>query len=107
MAEKFGVGSGPHELKIGSSFAANGKNGKFHTIRYDFKPASLDPTKSGVLDIGESNSLNVKLPHSNGTTETNYRYSDSKLDIHFTKKKSLSTIYSVEITGFFCHSDFT
>ena len=73
MAEKFGVGSGPHELKIGSSFAANGKNGKFHTIRYDFKPASLDPTKSGVLDIGESNSLNVKLPHSNGTTETNYR----------------------------------
>ena len=86
MAEKFGVGSGPHELKIGSSFAANGKNGKFHTIRYDFKPASLDPTKSGVLDIGESNSLNVKLPHSNGTTETNYRYySKSTLNSHFPK----------------------
>ena len=85
MAEKFGVGSGPHELKIGSSFAANGKNGKFHTIRYDFKPASLDPTKSGVLDIGESNSLNVKLPHSNGTTETNYRYSDSNPNTHFNK----------------------
>lgn len=72
MAEKFGIGGGPHELKIGSSFAANGKNGKFHTIRYDFKPASLDPSLQGVLDVGESNSINVKLPHTNGTTETNY-----------------------------------
>lgn len=79
MADKFGIGSGPHELKIGNSFANRaGKNGaghpgNFHTIRYDFKPASLDPSKSGVLAVTE-NSLNVKVPHSNGSTETNYRY---------------------------------
>jgi ELL-associated factor len=76
MADKFGIGSGPHELKIGNSFANRGKNGaghpgNFHTIRYDFKPASLDPSKSGVLAVTE-NSLNVKVPHSNGSTETNY-----------------------------------
>ena len=78
MADKFGIGTGPHELKIGNSFANRGKNGaghpgNFHTIRYDFKPASLDPSKSGVLAVTE-NSLNVKVPHSNGSTETNYRY---------------------------------
>ena len=94
MADKFGIGSGPHELKIGNSFANRaGKNGaghpgNFHTIRYDFKPASLDPSKSGVLAVTE-NSLNVKVPHSNGSTETNYRYDVDRIilkwDIFFQK----------------------
>ena len=72
MAEKFGIGPGPHELKIGSSFT-KAKSGKFHTIRYDFKPASVDTTKKGVVEIGESNSLSVTVPHSHGTAETNYK----------------------------------
>ena len=71
MAEKFGIGSGPHELKIGNSFIKN--KGQFHTIKYDFKPASLDPTAVGSVEIGDSNSLSVKVPHSNGSTETQYR----------------------------------
>ena len=78
MAEKFGIGPGPHELKIGSSFnSSNSQTGKYHTIRYDFKPASVDggsTTKMGMVDIGESNSLSVSVPHSNGTSETKYRY---------------------------------
>lgn len=77
MAEKFGIGPGPHELKLGSSFTSSeklGKNGgKFHTIRYDFKPASVDTTKKGKVEIGESNSLSVTVPHSNGSAETHYK----------------------------------
>lgn len=70
MADKFGIGPGPHELKIGNSFIKN--RGQFHTIKYDFKPASLDPSKVGNVEIGDSNSLSVKVPHSNGSTETHY-----------------------------------
>ena len=83
MAEKFGIGPGPHELKIGASFLSERQNGgaKFHTIRYDFKPASSaenSSSKMGIVDIGESNSLNVSLPNSNGSADTNYRYEMSR-----------------------------
>ena len=71
MAEKFGIGPGPQELKIGNSFLKD--KGQFHTIKYDFKPASLDPRASGSVELGDSNSLSVKVPHSNGSTETQYR----------------------------------
>lgn len=70
MAEKFGIGPGPQELKIGNSFMRD--KGQFHTIKYDFKPASLDPRASGSVELGESSSLSVKVPHSNGSTETQY-----------------------------------
>lgn len=72
MAKNFGIGPGPHELKIGSSFTG-GRGPKYQTIRYDFKPASVDPTKKSQVEIGESNSLSVTVPHSNGTTETTFK----------------------------------
>ena len=73
MAKNFaGIGPGPHELKIGSSFTG-GRGPKYQTIRYDFKPASVDPTKKSMVEIGESNSLSVTVPHSNGTTETTFK----------------------------------
>jgi len=73
MAENFGIGPGPHELKIGSSFTGGRGGSKFQTIRYDFKPASVDKRSKGKVEIGEGNSLSVTVPHSNGTTETNYK----------------------------------
>jgi len=51
MAKNFGIGPGPHELKIGSSFTG-GRGPKYQTIRYDFKPASVDPTKKSQVEIG-------------------------------------------------------
>ena len=42
-------------------------------IGYDFKPASVDKRSKGKVEIGEGNSLSVTVPHSNGTTETNYK----------------------------------
>jgi len=73
MAENFGIGPGPHELKIGSSFTGGRGGSKFQTIRYDFKPASVDKRSKGKVEICEGNSLSVTVPHSNGTTETNYK----------------------------------
>jgi len=73
MAENFGIGPGPHELKIGSSFTGGRGGSKFRTIRYDFKPASVGGGSKGKVEIGEGNSLSVTVPHSNGTTETNYK----------------------------------
>jgi ELL-associated factor len=73
MAENFGIGPGPHELKIGSSFTGGRGGSKFQTIRYDFKPASVGKRSKGKVEIGEGNSLSVTVPHSNGTTETNYK----------------------------------
>jgi ELL-associated factor len=73
MAEKFGIGGGPHELKIGNGFGSSSNNGKFHTIRYDFKPASVDKTKVGHVTVGESNSLTVSVPNTNGLADTTFR----------------------------------
>ncbi len=78
MAERFGLGNGPHTLNIGKSFTGSkvqngGQNPKYHTIRYDFKPASVDPSKAGRVEIDESNSVSVSVPHMDSSNETKYR----------------------------------
>ena len=74
MAEKLGVGTGVRELKIGQSFlnqrksnthhskSSSSRNGdnkgtdeSFHSIRYDFKPASSNTSSTGYLDVDEDN----------------------------------------------------
>lgn len=95
MAEKLGVGTGVRELKIGQSFLNNprkssthnsksgssrngasnsSRNGEesYHTIRYDFKPASSNTSSNGFLDIDEDNRVSVKIPHEGGN-QTNFR----------------------------------
>ncbi|CAB4068848.1 EAF [Lepeophtheirus salmonis] len=75
MGEKLaqlGLVSGEvRELNIGSSFR---ENSTFHTIRYDFKPASVDPSKMGVLSVGgdSNSSVSVNVPHMNGTGNTHF-----------------------------------
>lgn len=55
-------GSGKHELKLGKSFQEDNSCG-FHTIRYDFKPASVDHSREATLDVGESNEVNITFPN--------------------------------------------
>ena len=65
----------------GPSFANRKSDGKYHTIRYDFKPASLDPSKKGVLEMensGESNSLN--LDTGNARSEGRLRLKDPSVN---------------------------
>ena len=98
MAEKLGVGTDVRELKIGQSFfnqrktdirsrSGNsskngarvsqrnddkGKESSYHTIRYDFKPASSNTSSAGHLEVDEHNGVAVKIPHEGGG-ETNFR----------------------------------
>ena len=100
MAEKLGVDSGVRELKIGQSFLSHGKGNKhrsnaggsrnklenasrngdlngpnesYHTIRYDFKPASSNTSSTGYLDVDKHNKVSVNIPHER-SGETNFRY---------------------------------
>lgn len=65
MADKLGLGPEIRELKLGSSFS-NSKGTAFHTLRYDFKPASVDENKVATLDVGANHQVTVTVPHLDG-----------------------------------------
>jgi len=75
MAEKFAnqFGPGAHQLKIGKSFEKKGGNSVYHSIRYDFKPVSVDEERKGTLEVQENKSVSVTLPHIDGHGATNYK----------------------------------
>ncbi|KAK3513617.1 hypothetical protein QTP70_028149 [Hemibagrus guttatus] len=51
-----------HVLKLGESFEKRAKS-SFHTIRYDFKPASIDTSCEGELQVGKGDEVTITLPH--------------------------------------------
>ena len=53
MAEQYLNKFGPqaHQLKIGKSFEKKGGNSVYHSIRYDFKPVSVDEERMGKLEV--------------------------------------------------------
>ncbi|XP_070566836.1 ELL-associated factor 1-like [Ptychodera flava] len=55
-----------HELKLGSSFDKRAYS-SFHTVRYDFKPASVDVTKEANLEVLKGNEISVTVPHIEGS----------------------------------------
>ncbi|KAJ8951129.1 hypothetical protein NQ318_021573 [Aromia moschata] len=65
MAEKLGLGNEVRELKIGQSFT-NPKLTAFHTVKYDFKPASVDTNKKATVDVGSNHQVTVTVPHLDG-----------------------------------------
>ncbi|CAL8095968.1 unnamed protein product [Orchesella dallaii] len=73
VADKLGLDSEVRELKFGSSFTSGGRNqqqGSFHSVRYDFKPASVDTSKMATLDVGPNGQVTISMPNvdGNGTT---------------------------------------
>ncbi|NXL32045.1 EAF1 factor, partial [Glaucidium brasilianum] len=56
-----------HPLQLGESFERRPK-AFFHTIRYDFKPASLDTACEGDLYVGKGEDVTITLPHIPGST---------------------------------------
>ncbi|KYN16355.1 PREDICTED: ell-associated factor Eaf [Trachymyrmex cornetzi] len=64
MVERLGLGPEVRELKLGPSFTSN--NSKFHTLKYDFKPASVDDSKVARVDVGSDNTITVTVPHLDG-----------------------------------------
>jgi len=74
MADKFAkkFGTEAHPLKIGKSFDKKNDTA-YHSIRYDFKPGSIDEERKGSLEVEENNSVSVRLPHTDGQGATNYK----------------------------------
>jgi len=74
MADKFAkkFGTEAHPLKIGKSFEKKNDTA-YHSIRYDFKPGSIDEERKGSLEVEENNSVSVRLPHTDGQGATNYK----------------------------------
>ncbi|XP_049867881.1 ell-associated factor Eaf [Pectinophora gossypiella] len=65
MADKHSMNYDVRELKLGSSFT-NNKTSQYHTIKYDFKPASVDVNKMATVDVGTNNQVTVTVPHLDG-----------------------------------------
>ncbi|CAG4972341.1 unnamed protein product [Parnassius apollo] len=65
MADKHSLNYDVRELKLGASFT-NNKTSQYHTIKYDFKPASVDMNKMATVDVGTNNQVTVTVPHLDG-----------------------------------------
>ncbi|KAL6100347.1 eaf2 [Pungitius sinensis] len=56
-----------HTLKLGETFEKHPKSG-YHTVRYDFKPASIDTTCEGELEVGKGEQVTITLPNLEGSS---------------------------------------
>ncbi|XP_018418252.1 PREDICTED: ELL-associated factor 1 [Nanorana parkeri] len=56
-----------HTLRLGESFEKKPRS-SFHTVRYDFKPASIDTSCEGELQVGKGDEVTITLPHIPGST---------------------------------------
>lgn len=66
-----------HELKLGASF--DPKSGvAYHSVRYDFKPASVDTTKEALVEIGQGHHVTLTVPHVEGSGKTHTVYKGNK-----------------------------
>ncbi|KAL1431037.1 hypothetical protein MTO96_014444 [Rhipicephalus appendiculatus] len=65
-ADRLRIGNEVRELKLGRSFSSS-SGSAFHSIRYDFKPASVDTSKSANVEVGEKNQITVTVPHIEGS----------------------------------------
>uniref|UniRef100_F6Q735 ELL associated factor 2 n=1 Tax=Monodelphis domestica TaxID=13616 RepID=F6Q735_MONDO len=54
-------------LKLGESFEKHPRSA-FHTVRYDFKPASIDASCEGDLEVGKGEQVTITLPNIEGST---------------------------------------
>lgn len=54
-------------LKLGHTFEKQPRCA-FHTVRYDFKPASIDTSCEGDLEVGKGEQVTITLPNIEGST---------------------------------------
>lgn len=63
MDRRLNLGNEVRELKLGSSFTTPKSRASFHTLKYDFKPASVDLSKTATLDVSSNSVVTVSMPH--------------------------------------------
>lgn len=63
-----------HDLQLGSTFGKN-PSVSYHSIRYDFQPASVDSRQLSTVEIDKKKSVTVTVPHIEGSSkkETVYK----------------------------------
>ncbi|KAJ8898448.1 hypothetical protein PR048_003808 [Dryococelus australis] len=65
LAETLGLGTNTYEVKLGNSFT-NSRGSSFHTVKYDFKPASVDTSKMATVKVESNHQVTVTVPHLDG-----------------------------------------
>ena len=57
------------DFRLGDTFNKSNKSSgsAYHTIRYDFKPQSIDKQKMGTVEILDNHEVNVTVPHREGS----------------------------------------
>lgn len=63
MDNRLNLTSEVRELKLGETFTNPNPRSAFHTVKYDFKPASVDVNKPASLDVGPKKEVTVTVPH--------------------------------------------
>lgn len=63
MDNRLKLDSEVRELKLGSTFTNPNPRTVFHTLKYDFKPASVDTSKPATLEVGTNKQVTVTVPH--------------------------------------------
>uniref|UniRef100_A0A4X2LLQ9 Transcription elongation factor Eaf N-terminal domain-containing protein n=1 Tax=Vombatus ursinus TaxID=29139 RepID=A0A4X2LLQ9_VOMUR len=66
-----------HCLKLGDSFQERPKS-FFHTIRYDFKPAAIDASAQGELQVAKGDEVTLVLPHIPGAAHARSVFQGNK-----------------------------
>ncbi|XP_011200936.2 ell-associated factor Eaf [Bactrocera dorsalis] len=75
LAERLNIGDEVRDLKLGCTYNPKNTTTAFHTIKYDFKPASVDKSKVALVDVGSNNQVTVTVPNlvSSGVPHTVYK----------------------------------
>ncbi|XP_034478514.1 ell-associated factor Eaf isoform X2 [Drosophila innubila] len=80
LSERLNIGDEVRELKLGATFNPKNTSTAFHTIKYDFKPASVDTSRMATVDVGSNNQVTVTVPNleSSGVPHTVYKGNHKK-----------------------------
>ncbi|XP_023167261.2 ell-associated factor Eaf [Drosophila hydei] len=81
LTERLNIsGDEVRELKLGATFNPKNTATAFHTIKYDFKPASVDTSRMATVDVGSNNQVTVTVPNleSSGVPQTVYKGNHKK-----------------------------
>ena len=72
IASRLNMDGKTKDFRLGNTFnKANKSSGSaYHTIRYDFKPQSIDKQKMGTVEILENHEVNVTVPHREGSQQS-------------------------------------
>ncbi|CAD5111141.1 DgyrCDS479 [Dimorphilus gyrociliatus] len=77
MTENLKLDNDDHELVLGDTFNQNSHK-KIHSIRYDFKPASVDMSQLAKFEVDGKNSVSVTVPNSVGSNQPYTVYKGNK-----------------------------